>query len=196
MLDGTVTIETSHFCNNNAARGGVIDSDEGNVKIKQSDFHNNRAIEGGVLYSVIDTMTIETSNFHNNFAVNDGGVFYSETSTIKMDSCNFTKNRSPIGAVIYAIKSSDLLFLNYLLFDSNLADRLGVIYLVDSQLNANNSSSLIFSNNMGSLVAVNSNITFSGCDRFLNNTPLLNATDEFQEGRVVALFNGSNATLF
>ena len=139
-------------------------------------------------------VTIETSNFHYNSAAKEGGVLYSYTNAITMDSSNFTKNRSPVGAVIYAGDHSKLQFQNYLLFDANSAEDYGVIHLVDSQLNGDNSSNIIMSNNLGSLVAFNSSITFNGCARFVNNIRRLIANNGFKQGTAVTLLRKSNVT--
>ena len=95
----------------------------------------------------------------------------------------FTRNVSPIGAVIYSSGDSKIQYNNYLLIDNNSADRYAVIYLSDSEFIGHDS--LTFSNNLGSLVAFNSNITFMGYARFVNNQPPQTTTDDFQEGGAI-----------
>ena len=190
--DSNITIHGCIFYNNSAIEnGGVLYSSANVITIEASHIFNNNATSGGALYSQHDSFITVKGNvvYQNNAAY--GGVLYSETSNITLDSCNFTHNRSPIGAVIYAIEHSKLQCKNYLLFDSNSADIHGVMYFADSQLDGNISSSFIFSNNLGSLVALNSNITFNGCATFENNTPLLNASDEYLDGRAVTVFQGN-----
>ena len=170
---GIITVERSEFHNNSAIdNGGVLyfRYKGTKIKIEASEFYNNNAKYGGVLIAFDSIITIKSSSFHYNSTIEEGGVLYSVASTITMDSSNFTKNRSPIGAVIFAHEGSKLQFQNYLLFDANSAEDYGVIYLTDSQLNGNPSSSFIFSNNLGSLVASNSNITINRCASFVNNT--------------------------
>ena len=63
-------------------------------------------------------------------------------SIITIGGSNFTKNHSPIGAIIYGIESSQIHFHNSLpeysdslLIDDNSADRYAMMYLSNSELN-------------------------------------------------------------
>ena len=192
LRNSIMAIEASNFYSNNASVGGVLYTDEGTVRIKTSHFHNNSAIsQGGVLYCG-DECIVEASNFYNNNA-KYGGVLLSSESTITIGSSNFTANRARIGAVINACSNSGVQCQNRVIIDSNAAEEYGVIYLRDSPLNADNSSSIIVSNNVGSLVAIRSDITFNGCARFENNLHLLiTANNDYQNGTEVTLLNGSN----
>ena len=70
-----------------------------------------------------------------------------------------------------------------------------MIYLSDSELKVKYSGSLVLSNNVGSLVSFNSNITFMGCVKFVNNHPMRsNAstnTETLQEGGAITLFQSN-----
>ena len=67
--------------------------------------------------------------------------------------------------------------------------------LFDSELSGIDSWSLIlFSNNLGSLMAFHSNITFYGYAKFVNNQRLPTTSGDFQEGGAIILFQ-SNAFL-
>ena len=188
-----ITIEASKFYNNSATVGGVLISiDNSTVTIEKSEFHNNNASVGGVLSAAISTITIETSKFHNNSANSAGGVLYSIISTtITIGSSNFTKNRSPVGAVIYGTDNFKIQLHSSLLFDNNLADRSAVIYLSDSEFTGQGSENFTFSNNLGSLVAFNSNVTLIGYARFMNNHPPQTASGDFQEGGAITLFQSN-----
>ena len=186
------------FVNNHAVdNGGVLDSSSSTITIEASEFHDNSANKGGVLYSKSSNITIKASEFNNNSATHEGGVMYSSHSsniTITIGCSNFTKNVSPVGAVTYAMDNSKILYNHsYLLIDNNLAKRYAVIYLSDSEFIEHDSNSVItFSNNLGSLVAFNSNITFVGYARFVNNQPSQTASGDFQEGGAITIFQ-SNA---
>lgn len=95
-------------------------------------------------------------------------------------------NLSIVGAVVCTENEGSLQIIN------NTAGY-AVIYLSDSELNVY-SGRLIFANNVRSLVAFNSNITFIGWVEFVNNHPeqLSTTTDTFQEGGAITLFQ-SNA---
>ena len=188
-----ITINASEFHNNSANYGGVLGSYSSNITINASEFHNNSATyDGGVLGSSSSNITINASEFHNNSATYDGGVLDSDSSTITIVGTSiFTKNASPIGAVIYSSGGSKIQHHNYLLIDNNWANRYAVIYLSDSDFIGHVSENVTFSNNLGSLVAFNSNITFMGYARFENNQPPQTITGDFQEGGAITLFQSN-----
>ena len=194
------------FVKNNATKfynnatwevGGVLLSFSSTITIEASEFYNNNATIGGVLGSDSNTITIEVSEFYNNYATNEGGVLYSVNSTTTVGGNNFTKNGSPIGAVIYVTSRSTFQHdHSYLLIDDNMADRYAVVYLSDSEFVANDSENgVAFSNNLGSLVAFNSNITFTGYATFVNNRPPQTASGDIQEGGAITLLQ-SNVFFF
>ena len=190
----TITIETSGFHGNNATYwGGVLYSCSSTITIEASEFQDNNAGVGGVLASDSSTITIEGSGFHGNNANDKGGVLYSESScTITIACSNFTNNVSPIGAIIYAESRSVIQHIHSLiLVDNNKADRYAVIYLSDSEFFGNDSGNATLSNNLGSLVAFNSNITFTGYATFVNNTPSQTVSGDFQEGGAITLFQSN-----
>ena len=187
-----ITIEKSKFHSNAATYGGVLYSSNINIMtIERSGFHNNSATYGGVLNFYNSNITIEESDFHNNNATREGGVQYSYSSNITIGGSIFTKNGSPIGAVMYISGSSRIQHHNYLSIDNNWADRYAVIYLSDSDFIGYGSENVTFSSNLGSLVAFNSNITFVGYARFVNNQPSQTATGDFQEGGAITLLQSN-----
>ena len=218
LLSSTVMIEASGFLNNNADQrggalcsynstivikgskfdsnsgtwsGGVLSSHSSTITINESEFHRNNARNGGVLNSYNDSVEIEATDLDNNIAGQYGGVLYTDSSTIKIGSSNFTNNSSPIGAVIYAQGSSMLQYHNSLLIADNSASRYAVVYLTGSEFRGHYSGNAIFSNNLGSLVAFSSNITFIGYAMFVNNQPPHTTIDNFQEGGVITLFQSN-----
>ena len=161
--------------------------------VKASEFYGNNATYGGVFYSTRSTITIETSDFHDNSATSYGGVLASISTPITIGKSNFTKNHSPIGAVFHVADRSKVLYQNYLLINSNLANSDAVIYLSNSQFIGHDSrSNISFSNNLGSLVAFNSNVIFIGYALFVNNhQPPPTTTDNFQEGGAITVFQSN-----
>ena len=160
----TLTIEASEFHDNIANMGSVLHLIYCNITLKASKFHDNIAInQGGVLESIQSNMVIEGSVFYSNRASKLGGVLFSGRSTITFGDCTFTNNSSPRGAVIY---------------------------LSRSEFRGNDSGNFTFSNNNGSLVAINSNVNFSGYTKFVNNQSPNTTTDTVQE------FEGGAITLF
>ena len=211
VYDSTITINASMFQNNTASRGGVLSYYSSTIVIKASTFQNNTintlssyystvtinasvfqnntADEGGVLWSYHSTITIEASEFDSNSASSTGGVLYSQKSIITiLCGSNFTENNSSIGAVIYAEAGTKVQYCNYLLIDNNSANDNSVIYLSNSEFTGCDSGNVTISNNLGSLMAFNSNINISGYAIFVNNRPPQTALDNFQEGGAITLF--------
>ena len=190
-----ITIETSEFHHNVADYGGVVHSKDSNITIKTSKFQDNNGTNNrGTLMLTHTITTIETSEFLNNC----GGVLVSYShSTITIGYSNFTKNLSPLmpAAVIHADKSK-ITCHGHLLIDNNSVNyNSGVIFLFDSQFRINDSlATFTFSNNLGSFMAFNSSIIFSGYTLFVNNKPAsfkLIASYNIQEGGAITLFQSN-----
>ena len=185
-----IPIEASEFHHNSPTRwAGVVYSENSNITIKTSRFQNNNFNDsGGILNLCRTNITIQASEFLNN----SGGVLVSYDSTITIGCSNFTKNRSPIGAVINA-EISKITSHGHLLIDNNSVDNFAVIYLSGSLFRVNDSlATFTFSNNSGSFMAFNSNVTFSGYAVFVNNQPAsLKPSYNFQEGGAITLFQSN-----
>ena len=188
-----IIIEASEFYDNSATNlGGVLVSIRSKITIEACEFHDNSVSSlGGVLYSNSDTITIKASEYHGNNASIGGGVLRSDSSNITIATSNFTNNISPIGAIIHAASGSIIQFNSFLLIDSNKADKYAVIYLLHSEFIGNDSGNAIFSRNLGSLVAFNSNVTFIGNVTFVNNIPPQTASGDFQEGGAITLIQSN-----
>ena len=160
-ISSTITIETSKVYNSGL---GVLYCENSTITIEASEFHDNY---GEVLYCENSTITIEASEFHDNY----GEVLRFSSSNITLAGSSFTNNVSPIGAIISATFSS-IIHHSFLLIDSNSASaETAVILISDSEFIEDDSGNATFSNNLGSLVALNSNITFAGYATFVNNQP-------------------------
>ena len=184
--------------NNSATSyGGAICIYSSNMTIEESELFGNTVDEnGGALCSYNSTTAIKSTTFHSNSANQHGGVLYIDNSTTEISDSDFFSNSAPTGAVIYAQSNSVLQYQNNLRVAKNSASRYAIIYLTDSEFRGHNSGYAIFSNNLGSLVAFNSNITLMGYyARFENNQPFINTTRDFQEGGAVTLFQ-SNMLFF
>ena len=194
--DSIINMSGNVFVSNNADTGseGVLFLSSSTITIEASEFQDNNASSGGVLASASSTITIEANEFLDNNATVRGGVLDASFCNITMASSNFANNVSPIGAIIYSLRSviqHDNIIHSFLLVDNNKADRYAVIYLSDSEFIGNDSENPIFSNNLGSLVAFNSNITFTGYATFVNNTPSQTVSGDFQEGGAITLFQSN-----
>ena len=214
-INSSIIIRASEFHDNRVnGSGGVLASAKSAIKIETSTFYDNNAATGGVLETIdfVDTaghngstmgpflssaIIIEASEFHDNTAILHGGVMQSSNTTISISNSNFTENCSPRGALIFAIDGSKIYYKN-LLIDNNSANEYGVLYILDSEFQEYpDSENFAFSNNLGSLVAFNSNITFVSYAIFVNNHPqkTINTSDDFHGGAITLyhsniFFNG------
>ncbi|MCG8626965.1 MAG: hypothetical protein MJE68_33815 [Proteobacteria bacterium] len=186
-----ITITESEFFSNKAANhGGILYTMVNDfIIIEGSKFYNNSALASGGVLQISDrltggpiTVTIEVSEFYNNSAARGGVMRTIGKTIITIGGSNFTKNRSPRGAVIYATNGLKIKYFDLVLFDSNSASdyNYGVVYLSDSEFSGHARGSVTFTNNIGSLTAFSSNITFTGHATFVNNhrLQLVNATSE------------------
>ena len=190
-FNSTVTIEASEFSENFASEGSILTFTNSTIMIEASKFDDNIGSDGGVLSLSGSSVTIKGNRFDSNNA-DSGGVLSSTGSTIiTVSDTNFTNNSSPgVGAVIIALEDSRIQYHGYLLIDKNSADDYAVIFLIGSEFRAGNSSgNFTFSNNFGSIVAFNSNMTFSDV-KFVANQPS-KITTAFQEGGAITLFQSN-----
>ena len=162
----------------------------GALKISDGEFDSNIATSIGIVYSKSSTIDLETSRFDMNSASLHGGVLYSERSNISINKSKLTRNVSPI---VYATENS-MISYSSLLVANNSATNYALIYLTDSEFSGHMSTSgnTMFSHNLGSLVAFNSNITLQGHTVFVHTKPPQTTVDTFQEGGAITLFQ-SNA---
>ena len=189
----SITVEMSRFHRNSAlatnSSGGVLDTHLSNVTIEGCHFANNAAYTGGVMLSDRSNVTLVRCSFHNTTGTNrfGGGAVIAHISNLTMSDTNFTNNVSPIGAVFYAFDSKIKQY-NSLLIVNNSAIRYCAVCLVNSEWYGANA---MLSNNLGSLVAFNSNITLTGYYVFeRNRPPVTTANADFYQ------FEGGAMTLF
>ena len=178
-LTSTLTIEASEFHDNEI---GVFSLGNSSVTIEASKFHDN---VGSILVSGHCNIIIEGSVFYRNNAVymEGGGVLCPYLSTVTVGNCNFTDNR---GAVIFTEGNNKIKYHNHLLIDKNSGSAL--IYLSGSEFRGNDSGNFTFSNNNGSLVAVNSKVNFSGYTKFVNSQSSNMTSGIVQEFKGGAIF--------
>ena len=96
----------------------------------------------------------------------------------------FISNSAPTGAAIYVIMGT-VYSCGTILFTKNVARLYGNVYFLDS--NGTFEGHMVLSGNIGSFFVFNSNVTFSGCNRFSNCSPPKNPTASFKEGGALTL---------
>jgi CSLREA domain-containing protein len=124
-FNGTVTVNSSTFSNNNAGEGGAISSSNGTVTISDSTFSSNSADFGGAINnSGSSTAIISTSTFSNNTATNSGGaILNTGTSTTTISASTFSGNSATNGGAIFNF--NDTLIVGNSTFSSNSASSKG-----------------------------------------------------------------------
>ena len=159
-----IIVKNCHFAHNKATQGAVINSDES-----------------------FTILVLETSSFDSNYATDQGGALFTEKSTIIMaKNCNFTHNTALQGSVIYAFRTS-LTMDKSVFIANNVATKYATLYLDRCEVNI--TGNYEFSNNTGSLVAFNTNVSLTGDIKFINNQIYVeNDTFKLQEGGAITLF--------
>ena len=189
--DGNISIKTSQFHKN---IGGVLTMrSRESISIAASEFIENSATEyggdGGVLVCTLcSNISITGCKFSKNTAIQKGGALYFHLSNVRMGDCDFTNNNSTTGSAFYAIYSSIVVQHGSFLVANNTARKDATIYLITSNFLSKNST-LLFSHNLGSLMAFKSNVTFTSHNvLFVNSQPQIS----IQEGGAMTLLQ-SNA---
>ena len=161
-------ISNCNFTSNSASVGGVIVSaGDFSFTISNSNFTSNSAKNGGAVEMSGASLTITNSIFHNNSATSIGGVIDCAEGTLNIDNSSFSSNsiNTPAG---------------------------GIIFTSQSIVNIANSA---FNDNVGSIYALNSNLTFSGNSKFENSAELFikgnESTLSSQEGGVITSFQST-----
>ena len=216
-----VTIRSCQFNNNSAAgsiaTGGAVKFDVSVAFIYDSIFSNNAAHSGGALHmDVRGNITISASQFHHNTAVNKGGAITC-SGRMLINETTFSDNKANSqGGAIYLLGAGNSTFIGETRFSNNEARNGGAVYAINSIILSNGSvviennsadwssflflssrghfiKSVTFLNNVGSLYAFNSNITFAGHARFEYCSPQESSTQSqrLQEGGAISAYRSS-----
>lgn len=187
-FQGSLNVSNSTFTSNAGRYGGVLFSAFANVSL-QGQFDQNKAEYGGVLRCFSSNVKIAESQLHANNAT-FGGVILSFNSSIIVDSSQFSDNNADVAGSVVVAAGSTLMYLGSLLISANSAGEFGIVYL--SECNGHFLGNATFANNIGTLLAIYSNITFSGQLVFKNTSqPHTTSTMSFQDGGAVSLFQSS-----
>lgn len=158
--DSTASIGgDSLFSNNQAFAGGAVAFFVGNGTIFDGNFTSNSVIAAGAIYCYNGSVSIKGGHFSKNAANHSGGVIYSLLSEIKMGG-NFYENCAVRGAVLYVeecrvqFESSSSVNIT-----DNSAQAYATLYLAEST--GVFTGNVTMTNNKGTLVVFNSNVTFA-----------------------------------
>ena len=182
---GYLNAINSNFSSNAAVYGGVLFSAFAAVTL-QGQFTNNKADYGGVSRFYVSAVVITESQFDSNTA-NFGGAILSFNTSITAQESEFLHNKAVVAGSVIVAASTTIKYFGHLLVIENSAAEFGVMYLSECNIFFEGNSSFI--NNYGALLAIYSNITFSGYTVFKNNSqPLTLTILNFQDGGALSLF--------
>lgn len=123
---GTLTVNTSIFTGNSASAGAGIENFFGALSVSKSSFSHNTAVapeeDGGAIesYGYPATLTVSQSIFsHNSANGGDGGVIRSVYGRLTLSASTFDSNAANRGGVIF--DSSSAIEVSGSTFDSNTA---------------------------------------------------------------------------
>ena len=164
-----VTIIGSRFINNEVKLNGGVSVISGHyqtrMSISECEFAKNLAQQrGGVIYAPTGNLnaSIQGSIFLYNSA-DEGGVLYARRCSIRFTAIVFSYNNASVGAVVYTVEKTHMLMKNVTV-PANTA-KMGVMYLIETTGIFLGFSE--FSNNFGSLFAINSIISISNSSKFV-----------------------------
>ena len=182
--NGSFTIDVSTFDGNFAQWGGVFDIfANSSVILETNQFYDNRATSGGgVLRLGKGNITINNNKFLNNTCNRQGGVLHFIQCQVTIEDSQFIDNHALQGSVLYTLKSNTKVYS--LLINGNKADD-GTFYLSESTILLSNAT---FISNIGSLLATDTTVNFTGFNLFDNcTTPQISRTN-FEEGGALTAF--------
>ena len=217
---GNITIKQSQFKENTVSYGGgVLQLYNNTIHMDECSFISNIATVGGALLAVNCNLTIKSCQFLHNTALLDGesyreeiirrygtSYFYNTANhggALSISNCSvsilkgspnsssktlFTHNKARRGAALYALNST-LTILGLVTIKENSATEHSVVYVTESI--GHFMGMLVISNNTGSLLAYNSNITFTGKAVFQNGSPVQENFANIEEGGAITLYQSN-----
>lgn len=187
-FQGSLSVSNSTFNSNAGRYGGVLFSAFADVTL-QGHFEQNNAEYGGVLRCFSSNVTIAESQLHANNAT-FGGVILSFNSSIIVDNSQFSDNNAEVAGSVVVAAVSTIRYFGSILISLNSAGEFGIMYL--SECKGYLLGNVTFASNIGTLLAIYSNITFNGQVVFKNNSqPHTRSSVSFQDGGALSLFQSS-----
>ena len=192
---GVITITESIFTSNRVHQhGGALDIGMDKVTISGCHFENNSAdsFAGAMLLWGSTGKMYGKANFDESLQNCDescgqgvDGVNIVSESPINGQMTRFISNSAPTGAALHVIQST-LETCGPIYFSKNHATLSSNVHFLNSKGNFRGSIELV--QNSGSFFSFNSNLTFSGCAKFMNCSPSENTTVNYKEGGALTLY--------
>ena len=192
-VQSITTISKGMFENNHANNsGGTLHIDRGSTSVYSSNFSDNSAgNDGAVMRSHLNTLTIIGCNFEDNNAQYEGGVLWTDQVILTVSKTTFSNNIANCGGAIHSELGHSL--LNYTSFTNNTANAGGVLwakygYFESDSVDITHNrgyfsvlylltsttvwSTITFSENVGSMLTVESDLMITGNSKMVNNVQL------------------------
>ena len=176
QLNCGVHIIGSNFSHNSGKLGGVLyhtaEQSVDELAIKGSNFHYNSAGRGGIMYYVNGTTKINECQFSFNMASDQGGCLFFTFSNATIFDSRFQNNRAKaLGGAVRAMNDSHVYILMSALFENNSAFYGAAIHLYRAEeLQFNGTISIVNNNgSLGTIGVINSKASFCGAISFADN---------------------------
>ena len=214
-IQSHTTISEGLFKNNHAqSSGGTLHIDRGLTSVKNSNFSDNSAgNDGAVIRSQYNKLTILGCNFEDNNAQYEGGVLWTDQVTLTVSETTFSNNSANCGGAIHSELGHSL--LDYTSFTNNTANAGGVLwakygYFESDSVNITHNrgnfsvlylltsttvwSTITFSENVGSMLTVESDVVIKGNSEMVNNVqpPHWTVDKRLQRGGAITATYKSN----
>lgn len=134
-INSTIRDEGSVYENNTAVVGAVIYAlQSDNLTFLGSKFYGNKAEEkGGAIFSFRSGLILDKCKAVNNSA-SKGGVVNMLSGTLEIKESSFIQNSAHKVGGIMNVESCPKVQISASLFSQNIADRIGIFHLADSNL--------------------------------------------------------------
>lgn len=193
--DESAMISASIFVNSdvNCYRRDVRSNSTVMVEINECKYTNNTAHQdGGAIWVEVRNAFININC--SSFALNKGhigGVIHTH-SNVNISQSNFTNNEAGSGCVLDVNNYVTITTYGSVIINNNKAG-LGLIFLANSI--AVFSGNITYTNNIGSIYIIRSNVTFNGRCVFVNCSSL-RSYETYHEAGAITLFENSHVRLF
>ena len=171
--NSSLHVTGSTFTSNSAATaGGVMHIDESLFDIINSTFTDNSAeFSGGVLLAVGTSFNIINSTFTNNSAAYAGGVMAASESSFTVTSSTFTNSSTTLTDGVMTIQHSSFNITNSSFSRNTATDDCGVMTTFNSLFNITNSTFIDNSARVGGVICTYSESSFMNItsSTFTNN---------------------------
>ena len=197
--EGIMNVDTSRFIDNVAERhAAALDLFLDFPRIRGCIFVNNvaRSFAGAILLwfsnaymygKVIPDGEVQSYNDSGMYCYSKDdsyGQLVNISQTTPGEKIIFVSNSAPTGGAIYVIRST-VRSCGPIFFSRNVATLYSSVYYLDSVVSFEGFTEV--SQNLGSLFAFNSHLNFSGCNRFVDNSPPQITVSNFREGGALTL---------